>query len=271
MPTATLKETSDSRNCTLFDSIRFWAYRAKSSFDDIHSFKDCLFAELDRLNDTLPFPLPQQELKYIGRSVSDWVWNVYSGNGSHKRRGIMCLDPSDPINVRQQQGQAFTCRIRREKTEGIIRGSINSLLREGIVVSISEVHRRTKLSRNTISAYWNLFSDLLTEKFTYETESLRDKYHTSLRSEGASPRQVDTLIPTELSIPQMSTYQEVMDYYKDSKLPIIKAIGYALKQAKLGILLSDCPKTFESIILSAVDKWREQRDIDEQRINYGTA
>lgn len=242
------------RNSTLFDSIRLWGYRAKSQFDTFDTFHDNLFAELERLNEALPYPVSSHEIRYIGRSVSSWVWNTYTGNGKVKRRGIMQLDPTEDIRLRQQKGQAYTCKIRTDKTFGIIGSAIQAISLAGLRVTIAEVHRRTRLARNTIQAYWSRLTDTLTSNNNHETVSLRDKSS----SEGASPRQVETLIATQLSNTALYTFDEMKEKHRDDRQPSIRAILYAIEQARIGNIVEGVPQTLKKTILEAVDKWRQQ-------------
>lgn len=68
------------RNCSLFDSLRSWAYRwvgeyARLSFD---KWLQEVHARAEKLN-TFTSPLPASEIKATARSVAKWTWEKYSG------------------------------------------------------------------------------------------------------------------------------------------------------------------------------------------------
>lgn len=63
----------EGRNVSLFDDLRFWAYRERLKYDDFKTwFKACLrYAE--QLN-AFQCPLPYGEIKSTAKSVSKWTW-----------------------------------------------------------------------------------------------------------------------------------------------------------------------------------------------------
>lgn len=262
-PQAKLYEDGDGRNCTLFCSLRLFAYRIVDEYRELgrfEAYKATLSDELERLNDSFRTPLPYAELRDILKSVSKWTWKHYRGSGRVIRKGVMQLDPALSLRVRQQLAQQRTTGIVVSKTVAILRTTILDLLRDSVTPTISEVSHRSHKSRNTVYHYWSRFTDLLTDKVTSETVSLRDGSPL-----GASPRQADTLIPTRLN----KTFAEVQAECSDQQNPIIKAMKYTLAQARMGILIAELPRTFESSVLRAIDKWREQGahdEINDQRI-----
>ena len=75
------------RNCSLFDSLRTWAYKEVTryrnntmlaepcGFDGWHA----LVIDKSRRFNVFANPLPESETKAIGRSVAKWVWSHYDG------------------------------------------------------------------------------------------------------------------------------------------------------------------------------------------------
>lgn len=64
------------RNVLLFDEVRHWAYLnvrqyRKETFDVWH---EAIHQQLSKRNDSLSVPLPHNEIRHIGRSISRWVW-----------------------------------------------------------------------------------------------------------------------------------------------------------------------------------------------------
>ena len=227
-----IRDNPDGRNCTLFDSIRYWAYRSVKDYSDRESFKLALSDELDRLNQSLRNPLPGRETNDIAKSVSRWVWTKYDGCGKARRRGIMHLDPRESLRARQQQGQAYTCTLRIDSTMQKIASTIRSLLLAHKPVTKSAVASICQLHRNTVARYWDRCFPHSLPVIEEETVSLRDK-SLSLPPVGASAGYPE---PTQCSTPLVARPK-----------------------------ITGTPETFELVLLPAIDKWRNQRDFDEQR------
>jgi hypothetical protein len=71
-----LKTNSLGRNCTLFDTLRYWAYAAIKSYwspEGESRWHEAVLTEASRLN-AFEEALPAQEVKHIARSVARWTW-----------------------------------------------------------------------------------------------------------------------------------------------------------------------------------------------------
>lgn len=69
------------RNCSLFDSLRYWAYSHLLTFrlsGTYEAWSDALLVQAMALN-TFPVPLPQSEIKSTAKSIAKWTWNHYTG------------------------------------------------------------------------------------------------------------------------------------------------------------------------------------------------
>jgi hypothetical protein len=72
-----LKHNIKGRNCTLFDSLRQWAYSAIRGYwkpEGAGVWLDALTAEARRLNILFDRPLDGGEVRHIVRSVWRWTW-----------------------------------------------------------------------------------------------------------------------------------------------------------------------------------------------------
>lgn len=218
------------RNCGLFDLARKWAYRAKRNFRFMEDFRDSVYDEIYRLNDQLNDPLDRKECNWIAKSVSDWVWDRYTGSGDGKRRGIMQLDPTLPLSVRQQMGQKGSCQYKVDKTVSRIRSAILALRREGSCISVSAVSRRSNLHRNTISRHWSKFSELLHED--YKISSLQDGFTSRLTDTltktvnftDSLPQTPYTLIPTQRCGFTETQIIAAMEKYSENPRPRTRAL-----------------------------------------------
>lgn len=68
------------RNCSLFDSLRSWAYRWVGDYQkgDQARWFEAVQAKAEKLNNFLD-PLPFNETKATARSVAKWTWSRYDG------------------------------------------------------------------------------------------------------------------------------------------------------------------------------------------------
>jgi len=156
------------RNCSLFDSLRFYAY------DNIVDFKRLpnrgydmwLSAMIDtaadfnsRFNEILPY----SEVRAVAKSVAKWTWSNYNPS-ERKRRGIMGFGETrhnfnfnvpmldkDEIKRRQSLSAELTNKHRKESTELQIKQAIERLNANGEKVTKAAVAKLTGLHRNAIS------------------------------------------------------------------------------------------------------------------------
>ena len=76
-----LKEVSGlGRNCAMFDTVRFWAYKAirthlSGGFDKWHSE---VIEQAKNANDAFIQPLPYSEVKATAKSIARWVWRNHA-------------------------------------------------------------------------------------------------------------------------------------------------------------------------------------------------
>ncbi len=76
-PLTSQENDNFSRNVSLFDTTRFWAYKSVCLYRDYDSWFDAVHQAASQNNSFLehPTPLPDNEVKHIARSVAKWVWS----------------------------------------------------------------------------------------------------------------------------------------------------------------------------------------------------
>lgn len=194
-----LWQNGNGRNCTLFDSIRLWAYRAKQQYNDVQRFSSAIDIELDHLNEKLDNPLSLRELHGIGKSVSHWVWNSYHGNGHSVRRGICHADPTLELSLRQQQGQAFSSRVRVNQTLTKMRLAIESLRKQAVKLTKAAIAKVSGISRSTVYRHWSVFFPSQTviapAILAPVTQTVTERETVSLRDQSPEP-------PAEAAAPE---------------------------------------------------------------------
>jgi hypothetical protein len=83
------------RNCSLFDTVRPWAYskiRDRAIANSLPSFQNAVIGFTEALNNEMfNMPLPHQEVKSIGKSIATWTWRHLSEQGfsDYQRRAAL--------------------------------------------------------------------------------------------------------------------------------------------------------------------------------------
>lgn len=150
-------EVSYSRNCTLFELTRRYAYEIVDEQREAGSyaeFKRCIdvFAHLRNQGGSDQTPLPVSEVNALVKSVSRWTWDHYVA-GSSRHRNVMKLDPTLSLQERQRRAAKRTHRVRCEKTRRRIMFSCQVMLRKGKTLSVKQVAHSAWLCRQTINKY----------------------------------------------------------------------------------------------------------------------
>nr|WP_275658862.1 replication initiation protein [Vibrio brasiliensis] len=155
-------DTTYSRNCTLFEHTRQYAYsivgkaREKGSYAQfkarVEGFARCKNGSgmLGRA------PLPCSEVAALVKSVSRWTWDKYFARAGCQR-GVMKLDRRLSLKERQRRAARRTHRRRRAKTSRLIIRICQILLRKNQPLSIRRVAQMSRLCRQTVSRYVYLF------------------------------------------------------------------------------------------------------------------
>lgn len=87
------QHTGIGRNCSLFDNLRFWAYREFHKYKDksLERWKVDVAAKAESMNN-FKTPLPLNEVFSVAKSVATWVWKHYDGTSS---RSMSAADLAD--------------------------------------------------------------------------------------------------------------------------------------------------------------------------------
>lgn len=67
----------EGRNVTLFDGLRFWAYRARPDYDNENIWHEACRERAHAIN-IFACPLPLREVDHTARSVAKWTWKHFS-------------------------------------------------------------------------------------------------------------------------------------------------------------------------------------------------
>lgn len=152
-------DTSHSRNCSLFEKLRYYAYgivnqeREKGSF---RNFSSRLSAYANSNNDfvSLGFDsnLSASEVKATVKSICRWTWDNYRGR-SDCQRGIMALSDSLSLSEKQALAAKRTHRTRQQKSLISITKACRWLKEQNKAPTFSAIAHYARLSRQTVAKY----------------------------------------------------------------------------------------------------------------------
>jgi hypothetical protein len=99
------------RNCHVFETVRFRAYRAIAAFKERRAYEPWLehvTALVTAENATNAQPVPASEVRSIAKSIASWTWDVYKGDfgAARPRRRRYELDRHQylgQVNARRQR------------------------------------------------------------------------------------------------------------------------------------------------------------------------
>jgi hypothetical protein len=142
---STMKQ-GDGRNVALFDRLRVWAYREADmgTFDSVE-----LSRRGFKLNELFAEPMGYKEVDTITNSIDDYIINIYS-RGNYMAR----TTPEERSKIASKNG-AKGGAVRKAEAYGRIIATITQMESFDIKITVSEVARRAKCSRNTVVKYLN--------------------------------------------------------------------------------------------------------------------
>lgn len=164
-----LESVSHSRHCLLFEELRFFSYsivskaREEGSYRSFYraveayaynrnSFKQRGFSE----------DLSISQVRATVKSVARWTWDKYTGT-SRCHRGVMGLDSSLPLNLRQRLAAERTHKSRKSGTEARIRSAARNLLKSGEKLTQKAVALAARLTRQTVAKYLQIIEEIKSE------------------------------------------------------------------------------------------------------------
>jgi hypothetical protein len=181
---ANVEDVAQSRHCILFELLRHYAYsivnreRSNGTFEGFSRLLDA-FAHNHNSFHKYGFAenLPLSSLRSTVRSVARWTWTYYKGSGGC-HRGVMQLDDSLPLQVRQRMAAERTHGRRHQATESKIRGACRQLLDQGVKLTQTAVAKVARLSRQTVASYKHLLESALQPAPVATLETVRAQQST---------------------------------------------------------------------------------------------
>lgn len=161
---------AEGRNCTLFDSLRVWAYQYAIEARDSGNYERWYKRVLDKseqLNGRIAkklkkSPLPHAEVKSTAKSVAKFCWEKY--NGSKIKRGIMEMAGTDiPLKSKQRLSARRTHKIKGQTSLNKIEGAVRIIAAKQEKINKSNVGRYAGLTRQTVGKYWDHVEKIIKE------------------------------------------------------------------------------------------------------------
>lgn len=118
-----LEQVGLGRNVTLFETGRYWAYKAVRDYLHHHSsttWESTVLAYMESINEGFEPPLPHAEVKATAKSIARWVWQRFSYgdfNAVQAKRGAKGGKKGGA--VRSAQYQPKRIEAARLKAEGM--------------------------------------------------------------------------------------------------------------------------------------------------------
>jgi len=170
---------ADSRNCSLFEAVRRYAYEIVGQMGTEDEFYQAVEDRLIKLNDEeIPkyFEFKIQnigELKRTARSISRWTWKRRSQFKTCDR-GAMGLPtlkgkyrpPEEwerEVKRYQQKSADRTNEIQKAETRDRICAAVKTCLQRGIKTNPTNIARETGLTRHTVYAHIDVVNEVLKE------------------------------------------------------------------------------------------------------------
>ena len=146
-------ENPEGRNSSIFDSIRIYAYRIKGFHSNFKNFEYEVCELAYYLNNNLPKPLGNGEVKGIINSVVKWTWDVYTGRTTRGRDIKLiasCGCENDDTLSKQQLSAFATNQQRTSKMKEKIKDAVIKLLVDGKEITPKNVIKLSKVSRGSV-------------------------------------------------------------------------------------------------------------------------
>jgi hypothetical protein len=152
-----VKTAEESRNCEIFNTVRFSAYQMKYKVKSYKNLYDYVLNACHEVNHEFKESLSNSEVKGIARSISTWTWEHYTGSGDTKNRGAAAkyINDDDDIRKRQQKGAYYSHKVRTNKTLQTLSQAISEAKKKNIKVTKKGMSQETGLSINTVRKFWN--------------------------------------------------------------------------------------------------------------------
>ena len=143
------------RNCTLFENLRQWAYKAiHNHVNGYESWQLLVDQQALNLNQHFSPALPAKEVLSTSKSVGKWTWRHRHTIGQPKN--ALGLPDNLTLNDKQVFAALNTHELRRQNTIDLIQRTHDQLILEFGKITQKLVSERSFLGLRTVERYWKL-------------------------------------------------------------------------------------------------------------------
>lgn len=108
-----------SRNCSMFEEVSKWAYKAiRQGWPDYNQWHKAVLSRTEMLNRQLDTPMEYNEYKHIAKSIAKWThanfskqgfaaWQAKQGAKGGKAKGMSYQEKRDNAVLMHKQGMSF--------------------------------------------------------------------------------------------------------------------------------------------------------------------
>lgn len=151
------KIISSGRNVDLFNTSRVFAYALIKEDIDTINFKFKLLNKIKEENNNFSNPMKNSEVMDIYKSIVKYCLKNWSAIKHNKKEKKVKIEENMSNKEKLQLGQKYTSKVRVNKTQLEIEKAILEMKEKGIKINITNLADYTKIHRNTIRNYKNLF------------------------------------------------------------------------------------------------------------------
>lgn len=149
------------RNCDLFDSVRFWAYRNIHKYSS-HTFADAVLSKAESLNQFAQ-PLEYSGVKSIAKSITRYTERNRSYFEDRYGRKIG-LNPALDLKTKQSLGAEYSASIKSDSTQAKIRSAIDELTAKDVKPTQKAVAEHVGVSLKTVKRHWKAVKEQLQKR-----------------------------------------------------------------------------------------------------------
>ncbi len=148
---------SHSRNCEIFDNLRKYAYSEIKEKKSVEDFKFKIKIYANKLNSNFQTKLNEKELNCICRSITKYCLKNKTNILNYVEKTKMNLEDNMSLREKQSLGGKYIKNLKVEKTKLEIQKAIIQLREKNEKVTSVNISEITKISRQTVSKYKELF------------------------------------------------------------------------------------------------------------------
>ena len=153
------RTNSQGRNCTLFDVLRFWAYREVRLYSRFEAWQTACDDKAIYINSSFSESLPAKEVLSTSKSIGKWTWKHRGDN--YKNRGVMELHKDMPLHYKQVLAGKYSSSSEASSTLEKLLRAAKELQFKGLEVNQKNIVKLSNMSLRTVKNHWSALAETL--------------------------------------------------------------------------------------------------------------